>query len=409
MQSWPFEIIEAGKEWGFVEEGDVIVLGVEQELPSNMQSVSRRVTALLSLLCSLPGRFYDGSLVRMAQELGCDKKMLSYLGGVPSALSGNVFSRADLFIDTSGWKLLELNIGGSIGGMHMASLPRLAGHSLTYDALAGWAKHTLANLAEAEGRMVFVVPDAEIEALRKPLSVLIDELNRWSSTEVSLASPCEFEFDGNEMRCNGNVVRYLYFRDDQQAFELTEACEPLGALLASGGVSIVMGPEYGVLSSKGALAILWDSCKNNLLDQEEQALVRELVPETLWLTESTLPCVLNEPALWVLKPANGFGGHGVICGAEVGKDTWQTALNEALALGFNQYVIQRYVSAVTSGFSVATPSGEQAHQCGRVVWGPYVFGQHYLGTLIRAQPIEQSAVINYAQGAACGFIGMNHA
>lgn len=409
MKAWPFEIIESGRSWGFVDDDDVIILGVEQALPSDIPAVSHQVTALLNLLCSLPERLFGGSLIRMAQEVGCDSQLLSYLNLVPNTLSADVFARADLFIDGSGWKLLELNIGGSIGGMHMASLPRLAGHPLKYDALAGWAHHSICHLDDREGKMLFIVPDNEIDALRKPLSVLLAELSKWSNKGVSIASPSELDASGSELFWKGESVKYLYFRDEQQAFELTETCVQLRALLASGAASIPMGPEYGVISSKGALAILWDSCKNKLLNQEEDALVRELVPETFWLTESTLADVLDEPAQWVLKPANGFGGYGVICGCEVSEEYWRTSLHGALSIGRNQYVLQRYVSSVTSDFFVATPAGEQTIQHGRVVWGPYIFGSDYLGTLIRAQSVEHSAVINYAKGAACGFIGMDHA
>ncbi|RON72521.1 hypothetical protein [Pseudomonas fluorescens] len=408
MEAWPFEIIEAGKRWGFVDDDDVIILGAEQTLPGEMPFVAKKVSDLLKLLCSLPERFYGGSCLRLAEAVGCESQILSYLNFVPGLLSSEVYARADLFVDATGWKLLELNIGSSIGGMHMASLPRLAGYPLEYDSLGGWALHSVGGLGD-EGKMLFMVPDSELERLRKPLSVLLEELSKCSSKVVSIASPSELEKRGDELYWKNESIKYLYFRDDQEAFDLLDARPDIRSLLAIGAFSIPMGPEYGIVSNKGALAILWDLCESNQLSSAEQALLEDIVPETRWLNRLMLNKVLDERAEWVLKPAAGFGGRGVICGCEVDQDQWHIALNEAILGGSNKYVLQRYINSIESDFLAASVDGHQAVQRGRVVWGPYIFGSNYLGTLVRAQSSEQSAVINYAKGAACGFIGRDHA
>lgn len=409
MKAWPYEIIEYGKQWGFLDKNDVVILGIEQSLPETLPVVSENISRLLQLLCTIPERFYQGSLMMMAQDIGSDGQLLDYLQHVKGRLSDKVFVRADLFISEHGWQLLEMNVGSAIGGMHMTSLPRLAGYKLQYDPLEGWARHTMQLLEDPYGKMLFIVPDEEIEQLRKPLSVMLRELNLWGQKHVSLAAPRELSIKQEQLWWKNEPVKYLYFRDEQDALNFFTQLPDAMELLDTGCVCVPMGPEYCVISSKGALALLWEKHRLQELEDAESRLVESLVPETLWLTAATLAKMQQERAHWVLKPTEGSGGSGILCGCEYEDDAWLCALKEALAQGDKKFVLQRYVNSLPAKIFLTDMSGQSELQIGRVVWGPYIFNCEYIGTGIRAQSIDKSAVINYQQGAAGGLIGMQHA
>lgn len=409
MKAWPNEIIKYGKQWGFLDENDMVILGVEQSLPETLPAVSENIKRLLQLLCAVPERFYQGNLMMMAQDIGSDRQLLDYLQHVKGRLSDKVFIRTDLFISDHGWQILEMNVGSAIGGMHMTSLPRLAGHKLQFDPLEGWARHTMQQLADPSGKMLFIVPDDDIEQLRKPLSVMLHELNLWGQKHVSLAAPGELSIQQEQLWWKNEPVKYLYFRDEKDALNFFDRLPDVKKLLASGSICVPMGPEYCVISSKGALALLWEKHRARELEDAECQLVESLVPETLWLTATTLVKMQRERAHWVLKPTEGSGGLGILCGCEYEDDAWQYALKEALAQGEKKFVLQRYVNSLPAEIFLTDMSGKSEIQIGRVVWGPYIFNCEYIGTGIRAQSIDKSAVINYQQGAAGGLIGMQHA
>lgn len=158
-------------------------------------------------------------------------------------------------------------------------------------------------------------------------------------------------------------------------------------------------PEATILlTSKPPLTWLWDDVDR--LAGPDQDLVRRHIPWTARL-ESVRPAdaVARQPSL-VLKPADGYGGTGVVIGPAVPAGDWRQALDRAAAAG--HHVLQEYVACDTVVLPFMNAQGGE-HRVASVpfVLGPFVFGRRPAGVLVRhGTPASGAdAVLNVMQGA----------
>ena len=81
------------------------------------------LTALSTLLTSLPARCFDGDLRRYCAALGMDERLadLMRLGATGHP---ELYGRADAYHDGSSYKLLEFNVGSELGGIDAAQVNR---------------------------------------------------------------------------------------------------------------------------------------------------------------------------------------------------------------------------------------------------------------------------------------------
>jgi glutathionylspermidine synthase len=179
---------------------------------------------------------------------------------------------------------------------------------------------------------------------------------------------------------------------------------PLAALNA-GAITMPMGPHYSLINNKGVLAMLWDLCEHGQLSASEEAVIREWLAPTLWLSVRNVERIAREREQWVLKPIDGACGRDVWCGGEMSDAAWRQRLNAVLALGRRRFVAQRFASPEQAEVAITGRHGETVGHQYKIVWGAYVFGEDYLGLLVRAKPPEGTAVINHATGAVVGPLG----
>src|SRR3984893_5908236 len=78
---------------------------------------------LRSALVSLPNRLYGGDLAAFARAMGANEVQVSAIMR-SRGVSVTKQSRADLYLDQSGFRLLELNMGSALGGMDNADMSR---------------------------------------------------------------------------------------------------------------------------------------------------------------------------------------------------------------------------------------------------------------------------------------------
>ena len=80
---------------------------------------------LRAALISLPGRLYGGDLAAFARAVGASEIQVSaVLRSRGSSTDVTRQTRADLYADQSGFRLLELNMGSALGGMDNADTCR---------------------------------------------------------------------------------------------------------------------------------------------------------------------------------------------------------------------------------------------------------------------------------------------
>lgn len=405
MNKWSADVLRVARRMGILEPHESVLVGTPQVDEAEQQRLGRGISSLLALIVGLPARF-GGDLRRYGRQLGFSDPALDVLLRFGQDLSPDVFARADLVRCDGRWQVLELNVGSSVGGMFYTSLPRLAGHPHPHDALRGWAERIHTRFL-ADRTHVAIVEDPEIFAgLRPQFAALAEELAAVSGVRCSIVPADHLHWNGTELSTAGARVDcvYRFFNEHDVLRSPSLYRGPLAALTA-GAITMPMGPHYNLINNKGVLAMLWDLYEQGRLSVSEAEVVRKWLAPTLWLSGDNMARIAGEREQWVLKPIDGACGRDVWCGQEMSDDAWGQRLSEVLALGPRRFVAQRFASPEQAEVAIAGPQGEAMGQGYKIVWGVYVFGEDYLGLLVRAKPPEGTAVINHATGAVVGPLG----
>ncbi|MEU4391302.1 hypothetical protein [Kribbella sp. NPDC023855] len=146
-----------------------------------------------------------------------------------------------------------------------------------------------------------------------------------------------------------------------------------------------------LISNKLVFAWLWEDA--SLLPSADAELVRTHLPRTRLLTPELVSSVLAEQELLVLKPADEFGGSGVVVGREASPEVWQALVERGASEGL--HLVQDYSrpDRMVMDF-VHLDSG--AHDTAEVPFsiGPYTFGRRGSGCYVRIGSQGEGEVLN---------------
>ncbi|WP_144420162.1 MULTISPECIES: circularly permuted type 2 ATP-grasp protein [Micromonospora] len=288
------------------------------------------------------------------------------------ALSTNVtVARCDFLWSAEGWKVVEVNIGGAVGGLDVLDYnelaeadpaigPFLREHGLSAGspiaALADAALAACARLGTASSRPVLAIVDSPTyEPLfhlahrtlarhyaARGFRVVIRHQRRLSLRDGHLYA------DDTHV----DLVHRQFIIEDM--LEEPAAAVPVFEAARAGNVAIVTGFREEFLGGKGMLAILRAAAERGVLPADDARLMRAVVPETYLLHRPAGRAFagsgdghdrLRHPGAareWVVKPSIGSSGGEVTLGPAVNDETFQAAV--AAATVSNQaWVAQRYV------------------------------------------------------------------
>ncbi len=178
--------------------------------------------------------------------------------------------------------------------------------------------------------------------------------------------------------------------------------------LKSGKLHTYNGPTTFLLGDKRNLAILSQLGSSDLFDAQEQSIIERHIPWTRRvITEETdfdgqtvtLPeFLLAEREKMVIKKSLSAGGSDVFIGRFTPPEEWKERVEAATASG--DWVAQEEVRSLPFLYQ----NGDYGCSPHDVVWGPFVFGSTYGGTIVRAQPREWKGIVNLSRGATEGAI-----
>ncbi|MPY57143.1 ATP-grasp domain-containing protein [Streptomyces spongiae] len=341
-------------------------------------------------------------------ELGYPPEEVSWLTAhPPKALDGaGAFARADFVLGPDGPRLVEINVGPTVGGIGIldryaevaddllgahgfhrtgsraAGLPRPArawGRALR--RLAGLPPHAA---QAASPRIVLAVTDEEADI---PIPHDAAHYLAAEGFDATVSRTDRIRFDGPKATVDGRAVDVVYgcFTYDEiitpryRAFvDAAVACD------AAGGPTYVAPPVFTLLGNKAMLAT----------NGGEQPGDRHTAGTHL-LTRAVLPQARAERERLVLKPTVGYGGQGVVIGRDVSDDTWEERLEAALKS--RPHVLQAYVEP--SSIELPTPDGQSSFEVG--IGCLYVDGD-FGGFLARCVPSGVGGIANVHQGAVFG-------
>jgi hypothetical protein len=391
------------------------------ELEAMSLGVSRLVRAI-------PERVFRNDPARIAQAYRLAENVARFILQPPNGIAA-MLSRGDFVHGRSGFKCVEFNMSSSIGGWETGPLAgmllqippierflREAGIQARYqDTLRITLVHVLRRAVEAG-----LVDDGEINTLftareALPLShpEVIEFLDReyqaaLAEVDPSLRGTLWFnsyaglsEQDG-ELYAKGRKIRCVIERHVYASERITVRLAKLGR------IHLYNGPATRILSDKTNIAILSEHEESPLFSEEEREVIRRYIPWTRQVVPGptrfrgeTAPMdrmLLSHREETVLKKARSFGGYDVILGRFSTPGDWEKAVARAFSDG--DWLAQEYVESLPYLFQ-AGRHGCSPHD---VVWGPFVSGSTYAGTILRVQPKALEGIVNLSQEATEGIL-----
>jgi hypothetical protein len=161
--------------------------------------------------------------------------------------------------------------------------------------------------------------------------------------------------------------------------------------LQAGTAALFTSAASWLISNKLVFAWLWEDAAT--LPAEDAALVRTHLPRTRMLTAELLPAVLAEREQLVLKPADEFGGSGVVVGRETSPEEWASLIEHGVAEGL--HLVQDYTrpDRMTMDF-VHLETGAQEEAQVPFSIGPYTFARQGAGCYVRIGSQGEGEVLN---------------
>ena len=387
----------------------------------------RRLDEIYHLLVTLPQRRFAGSRASYARMLGLPEPQIAVLERAPHD-EPPPLARADLYRTATGFSLLEMNIGSSLGGFENGEVNRaLAGHPVlaefvqekrlswvdTAESLIGTA---LAIHAErsSSAPAVALVDWPDTYARHRPRLEVMAALCRRAGVDAFTCHLGDLRAEADGLSYHGrhvDVVYRFYLLEYVTSTAGIELLEPLLHAANRGLVTLLSPADADLYGYKEGLALLSELVHTEDLDDSERASVTSLVPWTRRLRasiddESGTPAdavrlAMAQQSELILKPVSLHGGSGIVAGWTVGAEEWRRNVEAALD---GPYILQQRVRPVPDPVLV-----KQAIEPLYCNWGVFLARPDaatgpaaYSGCLIRASLDPDVDVISMANGAVIG-------
>jgi hypothetical protein len=405
LDHWPAEVGEHARSLKLIRAHEGFVVGGPHLGDDELEAVSRDVATVLDLVAALPRQLFGSDLSRFGQAVGFTSEETEIMLWSGAGDTARGFARADLARTANGFRLLELNVGSSVGGMAEASMPSLLGIHRGDSPLAEWASMVAARV-RGQGHGAIVEDDSIFASERARLEVQAEALRHSCGVPVDVVSHRSLHYRDGGLWGEGGAIGWIY-----PAYTARDVAadrvgyRPLQSAIQAGAVAMPVDLVVKLLGSKALLAVLWSRLDDGVLDEQAAAAVCRLVPRTRCLRADLLTEAIDQQKSLVLKPAVGAGGVGVRVGREADSASWRQVLDEALSDPARQYVLQDYHPPIVEPAVIAGPQALQQLQA-HFIWGIYVAdGQPMSRPLMRCRALGGSMVINYAAGAMMGSLG----
>jgi hypothetical protein len=377
---------------------------------------------LREVLTALPDRLFGGDVGAFARAAGMTEAQVTAIrrgrGAEPTLVT-----RADMYHDGEHFRLMELNIGSTVGGLDNAVLnqacrahPPFAAfavtHGLTFvDTMATLADLLTQRYRTEDGRPpLFAAADwpasfATLEPQLRASAAVLGELG----VEIVPCHLGQLEIGGGEVRLDGrhvDVVYRVFMIEDLLDPGAPELVDPVLRAVERGEVEMFAPMDAELYGSKAALAMLSDEANADRFTAAERETLARLLPWTRMVRDEPVTVSGEQVPLpelaaaqqqdLVLKPTLMHGGLGVVLGWQATPDEWRDAVRKATD---GPYVLQRRIRAAGEPFPAGAPGGVEEQL---INWMAFSMGDGFGGGIVRASTDLSGSVLNSAGGATLG-------
>jgi hypothetical protein len=385
--------------------------------------------AMFDLLRRAPRRAFSSSPADLGRYYRIDEPEAALRALELGHDARDIIARADLAWQEAGFKLMELNCSGALGGwdsfvaadvilgvrdvnsfVQASHLKPHATHPL-FEFLEHAA--TVAASTAAEGPLNLAVlhrsddpipEDAPAGRLFGFVEALYQDVLRRTlgrTGKLTIGSCDDVEIVEGAAMLRGERQHVLLEFSSSGMTATYEA--RLRAVPDRPRFRAFNGPETALVGDKRTMALVWRLHDQGLLGEEEARAVRSTLPWTALVgpgmvrrgdTEVDLLSLLGaDQQRMVLKRGSSDSGRHVVIGAEATAESWASSVRLAREEG--DWIVQELVPAL----ALPLQHGEQGWAPHRMVWGAFVFGARDGGAYGRASPVDTGMVVNSGRGA----------
>ncbi|MFL6164199.1 MAG: hypothetical protein ACJ74U_18510 [Jatrophihabitantaceae bacterium] len=389
--------------------------------------LARQLEVIHDLLISLPQRRFEGSRAKYGRMLGLSEFQTAVVERA-SPEKPPLLARADLYRTGTGFALLEMNMGSSLGGFECGEINRaLVSHpSLatfvadkqlswvdTAERLIGTALAIHAERGGSAATTVALVDWPDTFPIYQQTIENMARLCRRSGVEAFTCHLGELPGGANGLSYHGrqiDIVYRFFMLEYVTSAAGVELLEPLLRATESGAVTLLSPVDADIYGYKAGLALLSEMVHTADLDSSERESVGSLVPWTRRLRTSIIDpageavdavryAVARQSEL-MLKPVSLHGGTGIVAGWTVDADEWRRSVENSLD---GPYILQQRVQPVPDLVLAKQTIGQLYCNWGVFLTPSTATGSaSYSGCFIRASQDPDVDVISYANGALIG-------
>jgi len=399
---------------------------ISQEFRKQAQEAALKTFQLIK---SIPRKVFAWDMDKMAQwYVRSPKTVRSIFRGVDDDYIHHLLGRGDFVLGDDGFKCLEYNVQGNLGGSEVDLLESLLLNVPVVNRFFNSCGVTLHNnrfftilLSTILDRTLKRFTNKD-EALNMAVAFVKLTITPNNPTEMVLAELyrqlLQSKAPGRSGRLFLGELSHMvfkegnaYFQDKTQIRVLLELCNgylpaEIKDVLERRNLVLYNGHITHILADKLNLALLSELGDQNspLFSDEERDTIKKYIPWTRKIEAKETEFkgknmaldtfIRNHREQLVIKPGDGMGGRDIFVGKNTPQEKWEKITDKAVAE--KNWVVQEFVD---SG-SYLYQYGPQGCVPCKTVWGFFMFGESYAGAFLRALPETHDAgVINTHQGA----------
>lgn len=308
-------------------------------------------------------------------------------------------ARYDIFLneETGSFKFCEINTDGSASSVITEEVSRAVRSLKAADAFAQGRKLTAfepvqmlaATIARAVKR---VLPGADAPALGivdYTESLGVDEAKHYIGVfekmgiKARISDIRQLRYENGELCDDAGKLDAVWRRVVISEME-EKPCAGADALVAAavdGQVPVIGSFRSWPAATKTLFAGLFTDTLRRYLTPEELEFVDAHVPRTYVLGPQSDLSAFADRAAWILKPADGYGSHDVIAGADVSGEEWEQLLRQHQNDGF---IVQEYAPQFATPNAPGKPADDAPLAPYSNMEGLFVFDGELAGVFTRS-------------------------